>query len=664
MNDSVIGNVVDLQAGQILLPAFVLRSDDGLYVDLPAVDSRGLVMQFVQRVFDAGARFADLDYELFINLLFLWEPADIDRRLEEFKRREKSPQLRLARDIVPFPEERRNIYRGVKVGADGKSAEYLFEQVSVEREEDDPEAADGSGHRTVMERLYADFDEFVAALWEKGVRYGIDVKAVKDAIARDKGERMVIAAAKAPVEGKDAGIDEQTDLLHRDDAPRILGNGRMDLRHYRNRFPQVTAGTRLFKKIGRTAGRSGWDVQGKELPPAAVKDFDITTLAGPGTQLVKDAGGEYVVAAKDGFLDIDAKSNQISVIDKIISREGISMRTTGDLSLAGDDFEEHGEVQERRVVEGHNMSFLADVFGNILSDGGRITLKQGISGGNAKSPGGVIVVEGAASRAMLEAPGGEVVVVRAESCHIVAARVRIERAVSCDIVADEVEIDQAEGCAIAAKRATVKVATTRRDDATVLALQLPDLSRFDREHKTLLEAHAEAKNQAAKAGAVLQALAAQPDVKSYLSIQPKLKAKTLVMSPAQQKQWEALLNRVAPQLRQFAAANDEFKTLRQYATGVEQEIAALLQARKEASLGISCNIEAVTGDTRVHTMRLPFDAPPLAGLQPKELHKRLRLLDGAASRLYSGSSGSFEWQPPQDDDAPEADAAAAAPPAA
>ena len=112
---SVIGNVADLSAGQILLPAFAKRQDDGLYVDLLAIDSRGLFMQFVERVFSAGARFVGLDYELFCNLAFLWEPADIDRRVDDLKRRGKEAHLLLARDIVPFPEERRDIYRGVKV---------------------------------------------------------------------------------------------------------------------------------------------------------------------------------------------------------------------------------------------------------------------------------------------------------------------------------------------------------------------------------------------------------------------------------------------------------------------------------------------------------------------------------------------------------------------
>ncbi len=648
-DDSVIGNVAELAAGQILLPAFVLRQSDGLYVDLTAIDARGIFAQFVERIFGAGARFADLDYELFLNLAFRWEAADIDRRLAEFERKGKLPHQRIARDIVAFPPERRDIYRGLKIDADGKSAEYLFEQISVEREEDDPAAAEGTGKRKFMERRYADFDEFVAALWEKDVRYGIDARAVRETIARDQAERLTVAAAKAPVEGRDAGVDEQTDLLRRDDAPRLLPNGRLDLRHYRNRFPQVTAGTRLFKKVPRIVGRSGWDVRGKELAPPAVKDFDIATMAGPGTELIRDTAGEYIVAAQNGFLDIDARSGQISVIDKIVSREGVSMRTTGDLSLAGDDYEEHGEVQEKRVVEGHNMTFLADVFGNILSDGGRVTVKCNISGGNIHSPNGSIAVEGAASRALLEARGGDVVVDRAESCIVVAGRVRIARAVNCDVVADEVVIEQAEGCAVAAKNVVLRSAAMRKDEATSVTLLLPELTTFDEQRKALEAGRDEAAAQSAKLAAALQALAAQPEMKSYLSMQPRIKAKTLVLNPQQQAQWDALLRRVAPELRKVAALNEEVKVLREYVAGVEQDIAAVAQARKDVALGIACSIETVSGDTQVFTLRPAVGETPLANLTPKGLHKRLHELGSTATRLFAGSSGSFEWQAPAEE---------------
>jgi len=642
---SVFGNIVELEEGQVLLPGFVSKSEDGYCIDLLAIDSRSIFAHFIERVYAAGARFVGLDYDLFLNLTYLWEPADVDRQVEALKRRGKPSQVRLAQDIVPFPKERRGIYHGVKILHGGASAEYIMEQVSVERMVDDPDAPDGSGCRRVVERLYADFDEFVAALWEKGVRFGIDAKAVREAIARDKAERCTIARQTPPTEGSDASIDEQTDLLHRDDAPRLLPNGRMDLRYYRNRFPQVKAGTRLFKKIPRVTGVSGWSVQGTELLPAMVKDFEIETLAGVGTKVVRDGADTYVVAAQDGFLDIDAKSHQVSVIHKIVHREGVSMRTTGDLSLDGDYYEEHGEVQEKRVVEGHNMTFLSDIFGNVISNGGRVTVKKNIGGGTVHNPGGSIVVEGFVSRALLEARGGEVQVSRAEGSTFIAGRLRIEHAVRCDIVADEVEIELAEGCAIAARKVVLKTATARKEEPTTVTMLLPDLARFDHERKRLDESRRNLEADIARHSTALQGLINQSDMRAYFAIQSKLKAKTLTMSPGQQTQWQSMQARVAPSLQKMMTINGDIQKVRDEIAKTDQDIEVLGGAREDAAQGVLCRIEAVAGDTQVHTLRQAYDAPPLASLPPKTLHTRLHEAGNAGARLFSGNRGSFEWQP-------------------
>jgi hypothetical protein len=603
--ESVIGNVAELKAGEVLLPAFVLRKEDGLYVDLPALEMAHVFGQFAERVFASGARFAELDYDLFLHLIFLWEDDDIARLSADLKRKGRPPQVRIARDIVNFPQERRDLYRGLKVDDDLGAAEYLFEQISVEREEADPDAPEGK--RVVLERIYLDFDEFVAALWDKGVRFGIDAKRVRDAIKRDQVERVTIAERKAPEPGTDASVDEQSDLLHRDDTPKLLPNGRMDLRHYRNRFPQVSGGTRLFKKVPRQLGRLGWTVEGHEVAPEPAKDFDIETLAGPGTMVTRDSNGEYVIAAQDGFLDIDSASGMLSVVDKIISREGVSMRTTGDLSLQGDDYEEHGEVQEKRVVEGHNMTFCADVFGEIRSSGGVVTFKQNISGGSAQSPKGTVVVEGSASRAFLQALNGEIVVERAEGCAIVASRVRIARAVGCDIVADEATIEQAEGCVITAKSISVQNGGARRGVPTLALVILPDLSSFDSQREALETGRREALAQAEKLTAVIPTLMAQADMKTYAAMAPRIRSKSVTLTAAQQTQWDALIVRVSPLLRKVSAVNEEIKTLKDYAVDVEKELQEVERARKEALAGrVQADGGGIAGDDSACAPRRPL----------------------------------------------------------
>jgi hypothetical protein len=58
------------------------------------------------------------------------------------------------------------------------------------------------------------------------------------------------------------------------------------------------------------------------------------------------------------------------VTDKIVSHEGVSVRTTGDLLLTGEEYEQHGEIQEKRIVQCRSITAYADVFGNIISSGG------------------------------------------------------------------------------------------------------------------------------------------------------------------------------------------------------------------------------------------------------------------------------------------------------
>lgn len=653
---SAIGDLASLAEGQVLLPGFVSRRNDGLWVDLGELTTPGLLIGFVDRVFQGGTRFAGLDYGLFLKLLFDYTPEDFAALRAGFEKAGRPPEMRLADDIVPFPAARQGIYRGVKLLGNGEAAEYLFEQVLIDVITDTPpdEIPDatgacpdgGSTAVTPMERAHLDFDEFVAALWCKGIRYGIDAATVRAAIAADKVERLTIAAQKLPRQGTDASIIEQTDCLHRNDAPRIRSDGRMDLCQFQNRFPQVMAGTRLFKKVPRVPGVSGWNVLGRELPPAAVKDFDINSLAGTGTRVEHISGnGEYVVAAMDGFLNLDIRSGQVSVTAKIINREGVSARTTGNLSLAGDEYEEHGEVQEKRLVEGHHMTFLADVFGRVVSDGGRILFKQNLAGGAARSNGGSIVVAGSASRATLEAKGGTIEVGKAESTLLVGQVVRITHAVMCDIVADEVVIERAEACAIAARRVSIGQATMRRSEPTIASLLLPDEEGIDRAVAATQAEMRKAIDEETHQRAQLAALAEQADMKTYLSLHPKIQANSIVLTPLQTANWQKLLARIAPQLREYSGLQGAAEKARQQAEDCRQRIEMIEAERRAAIAAVACSIRQVAGETIVRTLRLAANLPPLASLSSRELHIRLRERGTPEERIFNGEHGSVAWSP-------------------
>ncbi|OIQ99032.1 hypothetical protein GALL_189460 [mine drainage metagenome] len=637
----------DLKDGAVLLPRFIRRRSDGLYVDPSLFESELSFQQFVERVFAANALFSELDYPLFLSLLYQALPP------EAMVAGAGGKETRLARDIVPFNEERRKIYHGVKASRDGSAAEYLFEPVSIERSSleavfGDP-LEDGSlpilryDTKTISEPTRLDPDEFIAAMWGKGIRFGIDMDAVRLAIAKGTPERLEIAHAKPSVAGTDASINEQTDVLHRDDTPTILPDGRIDLTRFNNHFPQVSAGTRLLKKIPRVLGELGFNVLGAIIAPAMPKDFDIETVAGAGTRVERSAEGEFIVAAITGFVNIDTRSNAISVSEKIVNRQGISLRTTGDLFLSGSDFEEHGEVQERRQVKGHNMSFLADVFGEVISDGGAVHLKGNLAGGSVRNPAGSITIERSASRATVEARDGEITMNAAENSLIIGSKVRIKRAVNCEILAEEVDIESCEGCAVAGRRVTIGHAANRKEIETVVSVRTPDPAIWDMEIESLEKKLADAERVRASYSGTAAQIAEQPEVKKFLTLQQKIQAREITISAEQESGWKAAQARFAAVTRQLNQLAAEVAS----AQGVEQDLASqvetLREEKRHALDGLSCKIGVVSGETIVRTMRVVREGIPLEYLSPKEIHQRLRAHGTADDRLFSSSSGSLAW---------------------
>lgn len=200
----------------------------------------------------------------------------------------------------------------------------------------------------MAERVELDFDEFVAAMWNIHVRFGIDAAVVRGALAGETSESLVVARRLFPVEGRDASVEELTSL-HRDDMPKILPDGRIDLHQFENRFPQVAKNTRLIRKIPCVLGKPGWDIAGNPLLPKAPFDIDIARRAGTGTRVDCTQEGEFIVTEAGGFLYINPANYAFSVTDKIINYQGVNLRTTGNLILSGDEYEEHGEVQEHDI---------------------------------------------------------------------------------------------------------------------------------------------------------------------------------------------------------------------------------------------------------------------------------------------------------------------------
>lgn len=628
--------------------SFVIKSKEGVYVHLDKLESSDQFALFADRVFSSGYYFSNLDYAAFLRLLGDFTPEMM--AVKKLGSLNKTGKLKLAADILAFPEDRIRLYKAPRISS-GK-AEYLFETVMIEKMTEEPLYAEneqgelevvGTQEKSTYVKDTLVFDEFVAAMWMHGVRFGLDADTVKGMIETGKTGRITIARSLPPKNGQDAELKEENDKLHRDNAPRELSNGKIDLRQFRNRFPQVKLGDHLLRKSPRVLGEPGMDIQGRAIEAPIPQDFDLASLAGEGTRIETTDEGECIVSAIDGFLNIDTTTNRIAVMEKIVNYTGVSIRTTGDIALDGENFEEHGEVQENRVVEGKNITFMADVFGKIISTGGTILLKRNLVGGSALNHDGDIIVEGLASNAQLFSKYGTITIKRGENAIIIGRKVVAESLVNCTVVAESAEIESSEGCAISAKAISVRTAYPRKENQTILTILLPDFSiyreRIAAIDKRIEEINLEIEKQRRESQEFMQ----QPELKNYLLISGKVQRKEIVLTDEQKANLQKLGARIAPALRIVSANNAKIKAFQEEKKTLEDEFGAVAQTQKEAENGISCEIEMGSKETLVWRKQgdpeALFDTPPKDLIvllrRPGRMEDRIRLKDGKISWVYA-----------------------------
>lgn len=644
---SAIGSVVDLVAGEILLPDFVFHDASGVQVDPEMLGSPTQMQRFVDRVFTAGAYFVGLDYAAFSRLLYT--PAASGTPLASAEK----TRVRIASRIAKFAPERRELYKNPKSVNNGARVEYIFAPARLQHVVEVPvyDVEDEAGQTALirydrklrLEPTKLDIDEFVAAMWTKGIRSGIDIAAIRAAIAAGWEECIDVARRIDPTAGSDATVQEKTTALHRDDSPSILPNGKVDLSHFKNHFPQVSTGTRLLQKQPRRLGVPGIDTDGTVLEPDTPRDFELSDLAGQGTRIERTAKGEFLVAARDGFLSIDTRSHQISIAEKIVNREGVNQRTTGNLLLVGDHYEEYGEVQEHRTVEGRHMNFHADVFGSIVSSGGQVHLFANFAGGTVRNPGGLIRIDGRASRAVFEAREGELQASYAEGVTIVAGKVRLGRAVGCDIVAEDVELDDAVGCTIAARRIRIKSAGARRNAETLITVCVPDFASLDKRRAEATREIDKLKRRIVAKQTILDGRMTSEEIRKYMAADQRIRSGALKLTPSQEAQWHQAAQKLVGPLFEIQTLQNELDTLDASLGERNEQLIALENQRAQAGADVLCEVRRIAGDVAVQIIAIEPAVPVLAGIEVSKLRRKLRDTRAVRQRLFRGQSGSFSW---------------------
>jgi uncharacterized protein (DUF342 family) len=603
------------------LPIGLVKRADGIYIDLGM--PKPALVAAINHVFQSGCYLPGLSYPVLIKALYGVGPE-----------LPKTEAVRLAREIRVIDAERLPLYKNPKMGHG--YAEYYFELLYLE----ETTLPDGTVLPERQTRL--DIDEFIADMWNKGIVFGIDVAAVQAAMAASKPDRITFATDLEPEPGQDATVEEVSSDLHRSDAPKARADGRIDLQSFQNRFPQIKNNMRLLKKLPAVPGLPGFDLTGRMTAPEPPKDLTLRFLAGEGTEAKMLEDGEYLISTREGFLSVDAKSNRISITDKIISLEGVSGRTTGNLQLAG-AYEEYGDVQEQRDVTGSDITVHGNVYGNIHSRGGTVVLDKNLVSGSISNADGSISIAGVASNSVIHTRSGKVTIGRAENCVITGSSVEVGEASNCEIIADGIVISVAEGCAIAGRNVEIESAGPRRRTEMVIYVLVKDVTQFDQEIAELdlrVAAFAQA-NQANLEE--MNRIAAVPDVRRYLALAAKLRTQELTLTAEQGQHLRKISGAVATELQAINKLKLDLQVGQTQLTLLEDRLARVIEQKVEAAGIARCGLHMVSGETVVRTMPFTADSAALTLLPPKDIKQRLRGTPTGGELLFAESMGSLDW---------------------
>ncbi len=617
------------------LPTFLQVTDEGLMIEVKGLLGNKLFEAFIDRLFAGGQLLVDLDYSIFTKLLFDAEWCSIQS--------DAQATVRLAAGIGDFSADRKLLYRDIKIRPGGAAAEYFFEGNAplVGEEADQPQDAN------------LRFDEFVAHAWGRQIKYGLKQDVIEKGMHNRQAERVVVAELLEPVPGQDAKIEEVLDTLHVSNAPKIREDGKVDLESKANFFPQAKRGDCLLRKVERKLGKPGITVLGKLISPRLPKDVDINRFIGPGTCLEVGEQGEMISAVQDGFILIDEKSRKISVNEKIENKTGVSTKTTGSLQLDVEEYVEHGEIQEKRTIQGKHLTLMADVFGNVVSQGGDIRIAGNLSGGSAETDSGNINIEKRMSRAKVKALEGEVRASYADTSCIVAKVLKIEHAINCELVADTVIAGQLEGCLVIAREIKVKTSTARRTDENRLVLLTPDLTELTKQIDGLQRELLELEPPLQQKQKAINKLKQDPEFVKFLNLYDSVKSNKIKLVGNQAASWKKLVEQHAINFKKMAKLSEEGNVIYQQLKQLKQQQQELKQQREQLDSNVGCEVKQVIGETQVLTLSVEGGLAFYADKSAAEMRDSLIKGGHPSKSIFAGSSGKVSWtnakQKPQDE---------------
>ena len=294
------------------------------------------------------------------------------------------------------------------------------------------------------------------------------------------------------------------------------------------------------------------------------------------------------------------------------------------------------------------MTFLAPVFGELVSDGGVICLENSFGWGSAINPAGHIRGRKRSFNAKLQAPGGVIELATAESCLIIGREVVLQEAVKCQIFAHILRIGKATGCMIAGRDIEIHQARPYKHEPNVITMVVPDVADLGELLLPLNAEIAEMKVRVDELTGRIETLRADPSLAQYLSIRAKVRAGMLKLTDDQSKGFMEMAERLDDSAKVLEIAVSERRHIGKALTGATANVQALLNEKITRLVNCRCHIAHVDGETIVRQLIEDHDDSDLSLIPLPMIPKILFRNDASLKVLRAVHEGRVEWNAGQD----------------
>ena len=314
------------------------------------------------------------------------------------------------------------------------------------------------------------------------------------------------------------------------------------------------------------------------------------------------------------------------------------------------DLIEHQEVPEGRVIRGHNMTFHAPVFGEIVSTGGFVHFENSLGWGTALNPAGHIRAATRTFNATLQAEAGIVEIGSAESCLIIGREVTVREAVKCQIFAHTIRLGTATGCMIAGRDIDIRRARPHKHEPNMITLVVPDLPNLNCVLQPLHDEIAETKARVGELTERIDAYKADAALTKYLSIRVKVRAGMLKLTDDQAKGYLQMEERLGDTASALEAVVAERRPLSRALAALAMQAQSLVDEQVALLSDCRCKIARVDGETIVRQLLEPHDDPDLSRIPLPMIPKILFRNDASVKLLFALQDGTLDWKPDQHSD--------------